>query len=55
MPCVRTVFCKLDVRRKSIVSLALSQDNGKISRKIFGKSDPWLAAAQIDSRSSIEE
>jgi len=34
------MFCRLDVRRKLIVTLALSQDNRKISRKIFCKSGP---------------
>ena len=34
------MFCKLDVRRMLIVTLALSQDNRKISRKIFCKSGP---------------
>ena len=37
-------FIKLDVRRKSIVTLALSQDNHFDCRKIVCKSGPYAAS-----------
>ena len=40
----RTFFIKLDVRRKSIVTLALSQDNHFDCRKIVCKSGPYAAS-----------
>ena len=42
-PCVlREMFCELDVRRKSIVTLALSKDNRKIIVRYFVNRDPGL-------------
>ena len=40
------MFCKLDVRRKSIVTLALSQDNRKIVVRYFVNQAPGLQQFQ---------
>ena len=49
-PCVlRKMFCKLNVRRKSILTLALSQDNRKIVVRYFVNRAPGLSSRVVSA------